>query len=78
MNKFSVVFKDGIEPGLLIVNADYFKIMEGFLVFYAETLAGPPRSIAAHHASNIKHCVLQNEYTSEEILEQLENAGGDE
>ena len=75
MNTYGLTFKDN---GVTIaVDAEFYEISEGFVRLYKfEGEIGPLVEFAAYNSDNVIHCVLQKEYTREQVLADMEKARG--
>lgn len=49
--------------------------MMGFLRFYIATIDGGSEEFAAYSADNILHCVLQKEYTEDQVVSDISHKG---
>lgn len=68
MATYGINFK--YDNSTISVEAEFFDIQDGFLRLYKMHLdVEVVESI--YEAANIRHCVLQKEYTEAEILEQM-------
>jgi len=73
MNAYGITFKDNGKT--ILIDAEFYEISEGFVRFYkAERVDNPPEEFAAYSADNVVHCVLQKEFTRDQILADMERA----
>jgi hypothetical protein len=71
MASYGVTFKDDGET--IRVDAEFYELRDGFLRFYKNSEHGV-EEFALYASDNIKHCVLQKEYTTKDItVEQAMN-----
>ena len=64
MNNYSILLRN---TGMLLVKADYFTILDGFVRLFIQGQG----EIAAYSADNVEYIVRQKKYTLEEVLAQL-------
>ena len=72
MNNYAVSLKNIGE--ITTVKAEYYEITDGFLRFFRDDLEGRIEEFASYSADLINFCVLQTEFTEDEILSQIKGS----
>ena len=72
MNNYAISWKNTGE--INTVKAEYYEITDGFLRFFRDDLEGRIEEFASYSADLINFCVLQTEFTEDEILSQIKGS----
>ena len=70
MANYGISFKH--DNSTIMVEAEFFDIKDGFLRLY-KMILGVEVVESVYDAENIRHCVLQKEYSEAEILYQIKD-----
>jgi len=73
MSYYAIVFKSD-ESDIVTVEAEMFEIKDGFIRFFRLLDVGTLEMFSCYSADSVESCVLQNEYTQDQIIEQIENS----
>ena len=73
MSYYAIVFKSD-ESDIVTVEAEMFEIKDGFIRFFRCFDVGTLEMFSCYSADSVECCVLQNEYTEDQIIEQIENS----
>lgn len=69
MNKYGICFNDCTE--MILMDAEFFSIENGFVKLYRLNADGCMDVFAAYNSSTVHHCVLQKQFTQDELIEHI-------
>lgn len=70
MNTYGITFIH--DNSTITMKAEFYEFSDGFIHLYREDDHAREK-FASYIASNVRHIVLQNEYTEDEVLEQTKD-----
>lgn len=68
---YGLTLKD--DSPTITVKAEWYEVSSSFINFYRLLEDGTAEIFASYSCDSVKHCVKQNKYTEDEIMDQLKS-----